>query len=320
MGETSNFLVYWQCRMRIVSLIASATEMVAALGKAGDLVGISHECDWPKEAVEGRSVVTSPKMDVRKSTLEIHNDVQEILSKGLSVYNIDVEKLKELRPDIIITQDQCEVCAVTYEDVLKATKGCLGENIKVVNLHPDSLGDIFEDILKVGEALGVRDRAEKLLGEIRVKMANIAKKIGDVHGDAPQKRGTSPRPRVICLDWTSPFMAAGYWMPELVEMAGGINGITQKGEHTKIVSLEEIKAFNPDMTVVMPCGYTIAQTLENRADLKGLPGKIHIVDGNTYMNRPGPRILESLYILAGLFHPDLFKGKIPEGACIPLGT
>jgi len=292
--------------MRIASLIASATEIVAALGLSDRLVGISHECDWPLAAVKGRAILTSPKMDVTRSSLDIHKDVQAIVAKGLSVYNIDVAKLKEAKPDIIITQDQCEVCAVTYQDVVAATQSCLASDAKIVTLHPDSLDDIFTDILKVGEALGVKERAEKLVEEIREKMEAVAEKT---------KRFIK-KPRVICLEWLNPLMAAGNWIPEMVEMSGGINGLTKQGDHTKVISSEELKAYDPDIVVVMPCGFKIEQTLANRADLKNLPGKIVIVDGNTYMNRPGPRILESLEILAGIFHPELFATKILDDAVV----
>lgn len=308
--------------MRIASLIASATEMVAALGLADKLVGISHECDWPPEAVKGRAILTSPKMNVTKCSLDIHKDVQEIVAKGLSVYNIDVEKLRQVKPDIIITQDQCDVCAVTYEDVVKATQMCLQNDAKIVTLHPDALEDIFKDILKVGEALGVSDRAQKLVQEIQGKI-----------GDVPLRytpRGTSPKPRVVCLEWLNPLMVAGNWIPEMVEMAGGINGITKKGDHTKVIEWRELKEYDPDILILMPCGFKIEQTLENRSDLENLAGfsdlkavktkKVFVVDGNAYMNRPGPRILESFYILAGIFHPDLFKRDIPNDAVILLGT
>ncbi|OGQ04867.1 MAG: hypothetical protein A2W61_00385 [Deltaproteobacteria bacterium RIFCSPLOWO2_01_44_7] len=290
--------------MRIASLIASATEIVAALGFADQLVGVSHECDYPPEAVRGKPILTSPKMDVKKRSLEIHEDVQKIVSQGLSVYNIDVAALQKANPDIIVTQDQCEVCAVTYDDVVKATQTCLSANAQIVTLHPDSLDDIFTDILKVGEALKVKGKAEKLVKEIRGKMSEIQK----------QTQKLQKKPRVLCVEWLNPIMIAGNWIPEMVEMAGGINGITKKGDHTIVVTPEQVKEYNPDMVVVMPCGFTIQQTLENKADLENLPGKIFIVDGNTYMNRPGPRILESLTILAGLFHPDLFEEKIPSGA------
>jgi len=288
--------------MRIASLIASATEIVAALGFADQLVGASHECDYPPEAVRGRPILTSPKVDVKKRSLDIHKDVQEIVSKGLSVYNIDVEKLKKANPDVIITQDQCDVCAVTYEDVVKATQTCLDSQAKIVTLHPDSLDDVFADILKVGEALGVKGKAQDLVEKIRGIMSEIQK----------QTQQIKKKPRILCVEWLNPIMIAGNWIPEMVEMAGGVNGITKKGSHTIVVTQEQIKEYNPDMVVVMPCGFTIEQTLENKADLKDLPGKVFIVDGNTYMNRPGPRILESLYILAGLFHPDLFGNLIPK--------
>lgn len=296
--------------MKIASLIASATEIVAALGMADKLVGISHECDWPPEAVRGRAILTAPKINIKKCSLDIHKDVQEIVAKGLSVYNIDVEKLKWAKPDIIITQDQCDVCAVTYDDVVKATQTCLASDAKIVTLHPDSLEDIFKDILKVGEALQIRQKAQELIGGIRTKMGEVAQKT----------KSLKPKPRVICLEWLNPLMVAGNWIPEMVEMAGGINGITKKGDHTVVVTQEQVKAYNPDILIVMPCGFTIEQSLENKADFENLPGKIFVVDGNAYMNRPGPRILESLYILAGLFWPDLFKEKVPKGSVISLGT
>lgn len=302
--------------MRIASLIASATEIVAALGKAGELVGISHECDWPPHAVKGRLVLTSPKVNVTRRSLDIHKDVQEIVAKGLSVYNIDVEKLKKAKPDVIVTQDQCEVCAVTYNDVVKATQTCLASDAKIVTLHPDSLEDIFKDILKVGEALGEGQRAQKLVQDIRGKMEEVALRTENL----------KKKPRVVCLEWLSPLMVAGNWIPEMVAMAGGINGITRKGDHTKVISLEEFKAYDPDILTLMPCGFKIEQSLENRSDLEGLPGfqnfkavrnkKVFVVDGNGYMNRPGPRILEGLYILAGIFWPELFEEKIPKGSVV----
>lgn len=311
--------------MRIASLIASATEIVAALGLSDKLVGISHECDWPPEAVQGRAILTSPKMDVTRCSLDIHQDVQKIVAKGLSVYNIDVEKLKQAKPDIIITQDQCEVCAVTYEDVVQATQTCLASDAKIVTLHPDSLSDIFKDILKVGEALKVKERAEKLVQEIKDKMGAVAQKTERCQvpfptnykgGLASSKRNLAPhKPRVICLEWLNPLMVAGNWIPEMVEMAGGINGITKKGDHTKVIQLEELKSYDPDILMIMPCGFKIDQTLANRADLENLPGKkVFVVDGNTYMNRPGPRILESLYIFAGLFWPEVFGEWIPKNS------
>ncbi|MDO8526531.1 MAG: cobalamin-binding protein [Deltaproteobacteria bacterium] len=300
--------------MRIVSLIASATEMVAALGLADQLVGISHECDYPPEAVRGRPVLTSPKMDVKKKSLDIHRDVEAIVSLGLSVYKIDVEKLKSAAPDIILTQDQCEVCAVTYDDVVKASKECLDTNALIVTLHPDSLEDIYNDFGKVAEALQVEEKGRQCIKDLRQGMNSIHSKTKTI----------LKKPRVVCLEWLSPLMAAGNWIPEMVDMAGGMNGFTKRGDHTKVITWKELQSYDPDVLVLMPCGFTIAQSLENRLDLESLPGfkdlkavrgrQVFVVDGNTYMNRPGPRILESLYILAGIFHPELFEKLIPKGA------
>ncbi|MBI4125327.1 MAG: cobalamin-binding protein [Deltaproteobacteria bacterium] len=292
--------------MRIASLIASATEIVAALGKAGQLVGVSHECDWPPEAVAGRAVLTRPELDVARKSLDIHQDVQKIVERGLGVYAIDIENLKRVRPDVIITQDQCDVCAVTFDDVAKAAQQCLQSDVKIVTLHPDSLEDIFKDILKVGEALQAASKAQKLVREIKNTMGEVARKTKDL----------KPKPRVVCLEWLNPLMAAGNWMPEMVEMAGGINGITKRGDHTKVMEWDELKAYNPDLVLVMPCGFKIEQSLKESAALKNFPGKVFVIDGNAYMNRPGPRVLESLYILAGLFWPDLFKNKIPKNSVV----
>lgn len=300
--------------MRIVSLIAAATEMVAALGLADRLLGVSHECDWPPEAVAGRPVVTLPKLDITRRSLDIHRDVQEIVARGLSVYAIDTAALARLQPTHIITQDQCEVCAVTRDDVVRATRACLGTDATVLTLHPDRLDDIFTDIRTVAAGLDVVDRGTALITRLRRAMAEIA----------TCAHGLSARPRVVCLEWTNPLMAAGNWIPELVAMAGAVNELTHVGEHTKIVSWDEVVACDPDLLLVMPCGFTIAQTLANRADLESLPGwadarvvrnaQVWIIDGNTYLNRPGPRIVDALGIIAGLCHPEASGALIPPGS------
>ncbi|MBI2345505.1 MAG: cobalamin-binding protein [Deltaproteobacteria bacterium] len=299
---------------RIVSLIASATEMVAALGLADRIVGISHECDWPPEAVQGRPVLTRAKLDVTRASLDIHRDVEAIVTRGLSVYEIDLAALRTANPTHIITQDQCQVCAVSYDDVVRATHACLGTDAQIVNLHPDTLDDIFADIRSVAAALGIAERGEALTTDLRREIARVA-----VHAQA-----LIPKPRVVCLEWLNPLMVAGNWIPEMVEMAGGVNGITKKGDHTKVAQWDEVAAFDPEVILLMPCGFKIAQTLENRADLETLAGwadmravirnQVWVIDGNTYMNRPGPRIVESLYVLAGLLHPTEFASLMPPRA------
>lgn len=303
--------------MRIVSLIASATEIIAALGCADQLVGISHECDYPVDAVKGHPVLTSPKLDVRRQSLDIHRDVEKIVKEGLAVYRIDVDQLRAVKPDIIITQDQCEVCAVTYQDVVNAVQSCLKTDAKIVTLHPDSLEDIFRDILKVGVALNVEAKSQKYVEHLRQSMQKIQKEAANI----------LEKPRVLCLEWLNPLMVAGNWVPTMIKMAGGINGITKNGDHTKVVSWEDIRNWDPEILILVPCGYKIEQTFENRDDLERFSDfktlsayknkKIYVVDGNTYVNRPGPRIVESLQIFAGLIHPDHFGMQVPKGAYVP---
>ena len=252
--------------MRIVSLIASATEVVAALGFADQLVAVSHECDWPPAAVEGRPVVTRPKIDVARRSLDIHKDVEVIVTRGLGVYEIDTAALRAAKPDLIITQDQCEVCAVTREDVIRATQQCLDSEVEVVTLHPDSLDDIFDDILKVGSGLKVEEQAMEYVERLREKMENVAH----------QTENLKPKPRVICLEWLNPLMAAGNWMPQLVTMAGGINGITRDGDHTKVITHKELAAFKPDLIfldLIMPDmeGSMAAHYLRADPELKNIP-------------------------------------------------
>ncbi|MBI4365299.1 MAG: cobalamin-binding protein [Deltaproteobacteria bacterium] len=300
--------------LRIASLIASATETIAALGLADLIVGVSHECDSPPEAIRGRPVLTRAKINITRASLDIHRDVEAIVANGLSVYEIDVAALAAARPTHIVTQDQCQVCAVTFDDVVRATKACLAADARIITLHPDTLDDIFADLRKVAAGLGVPERGEALAADLRRAVACVA----------VSARALVPKPRVICLEWTNPLMVAGNWMPELVELAGGVNGITAKGDHTQVVSWAKIQAFDPDLICVMPCGYPIAQALANRADLESLPGwadlravrrgQVYCIDGNTYMNRPGPRIVESFYILAGLLHPTEFGHLMPPGA------
>lgn len=329
---------------RIVSLIASATEMLAALGFAGEIVGISHECDFPSDAVRGRPVLTRPKMNVRRESLAIHRDVQSLVAQALAVYEIDVEKLRALQPTHIITQDQCDVCAVPYGDVERACQAVCGGTVQIVTLHPDALDDIFRDIEKVGEALGVADRAHALNADLRARMQKIStcaaadvQTIAAAHitTDATATLDTCnttgattnsvrAKPRVICLEWMEPLMIAGNWIPEMVALAGGDNGISKVGDHTHVVTWDNVRAFDPDVILVMPCGYTIADTFARRDELEALPGwsdtramrsgRVFAVDGNTYMNRPGPRIVESFAILAGLLHPKTCGHFIPTAA------
>ena len=291
---------------RVVSLIASATEMVSALGQGDRPVGRSHECDYP-EAVRALPVCTGPEIDTEGGSAEIDRDVKALVGKALSVYWVDGELLKRLEPDVILTQSQCEVCAVTRRDLERAVGDWVDSAVRIVSLEPNALADVWADIGRVAEALGVPDRGAKLMGRLRRRTAAIAE---------TAKRGKR-RPTVACIEWIEPLMAAGNWVPELVEMAGGINLFGAAGKHAPWMTFEALKAADPEIVLVLPCGFDIARSTREMPALTARPGwtelravrdgRVFIADGNQYFNRPGPRLVDSLEILAELLHPELFR-------------
>jgi iron complex transport system substrate-binding protein len=290
---------------RIVSLIASATEIVCALGCEDQLVGRSHECDFPP-SVRRLPVCTEPKFNVEGSSYQIDERVKAILQESLSVYRVDAEMLRTLEPDVIVTQAQCEVCAVSLREVERVVCGWLHACPRLVSLTPDALADVWADIERVAEALDVPDRGTALVRRLQDRMRAIADRALPL----------SPKPRVACVEWIDPLMAAGNWMPELVERAGGVNLFGAAGRHSPWLTWAELRGADPDVILVMPCGFDIDRTrrematLIGKADWPGLravrSGRVFLGDGNQYFNRPGPRLVESLEILAELLHPDAF--------------
>jgi iron complex transport system substrate-binding protein len=291
---------------RIVSLIASATETVCALGFEDQLVGRSHECDYP-ESVRRLPACTAPKFDVEGSSADIDRRVKSILRDTLSVYRVDVDLLKQLRPDVIVTQSHCEVCAVSLRDVEQALCDWLDSRPRIVSLHPDALADVWTDIRRVAEALDVPDRGDDLVGRLR-------RRLDDVAGKA---RTLPRRPTVACVEWIEPLMASGNWMPELVEMAGGVNLFGAAGQHAPRLTWEQLCAADPDVILVLPCGFDIARSRREMPALTGKPewprlravrqGRVYLLDGNQFFNRPGPRLAESLEILAEVLRPEAFR-------------
>jgi iron complex transport system substrate-binding protein len=291
---------------RVVSLIASATEIVCALGFEGDLVGRSHECDYPP-SVERLPVCTAPKFATDGTSHEIDQRVKALVREGLSVYRVDGELLQALEPDVVVTQTQCEVCAVSLRDVERALCAWLRACPRLVALEPNGLADVWADIERVAEALGAPERGEEVVAGLRGRMERIAERA----------RGLSRRPTVACVEWVDPLMAAGNWVPELVEMAGGVNLFGEAGRHAPRMQWEELVERDPDVVVLMPCGYGLARTradvplLAGKKEWAGLravrSGRVFVTDGNQYFNRPGPRLVESLEILAELLHPDVFR-------------
>lgn len=286
--------------MRIVSLIASATEIICALGFRESLVARSHECDWPPD-VHTLPVVTRPRFNVHTDSAAIDAAVKSLVSEGLSIYDIDTATLETLEPDIIVTQSQCEVCAVSLREVERAVCSWLRRCPTLVSLSPDSLSDVWADIERVGLALGAADRAADLLTRLRSRIQAIAAAV------------PADRPRVACIEWVQPLMAAGNWVPELVALAGGINLFGVAGRHSPWMSAEELLAARPDVTILMPCGYSLERTCQEVPLLPpGLSGRIVCVDGNQYFNRPGPRLVESLEILAEILHPGKLEYSHPH--------
>lgn len=290
--------------MRIVSLLPSSTEIVCALGLEANLVGRSHECDYPA-GIEALPVLTAPRFDPSGSSLEVDQRVKTVLKEATSVYTIDAELLARLAPDVVITQTQCEVCAVSFAEVERVVCDQLHSSAAIVALEPNYLADVYSDIQRVAAAAGIPERGASLVAEMQTRMVAIVDQAIDL-----------PRPRVATLEWLEPLMSAGNWIPELVEMAGGVNLFGQAGVHSPWLRWHELQAADPDMLVILPCGYDIAKAREELMVLEQRPEwntlravqnhQVYVTDGNQYFNRPGPRLTESLEILAEIMHPDCF--------------
>jgi iron complex transport system substrate-binding protein len=291
---------------RIVSLIASATEIVCAVGFEDHLVGRSHECDHP-ESVQRLPVCTAPKFNVEGTSYEIDQRVKAVLQEALSVYRVDADLLRRLRPDVIVTQSHCEVCAVSQRDVEQAVCDWLDARPRVVSLKPNALADVWDDIHQVADALGVPERGAELIGRLQHRMAGVAARAAAL----------PVRPTVACVEWIEPLMAAGNWVPELVEMAGGVNLFGEAGKHAPWMTWEQLCARDPEVIVVLPCGFDIARSRRDMPVLTRKPEwprlravrdrRVYLADGNQFFNRPGPRLVESLEILAEVLHPGAFR-------------
>ena len=290
---------------RVISLIASATEIVCALGFEESMVGRSHECDYPP-SVEKLPVCSSSKVDVDGSSRAIDDQVRAIVADALSVYRVDAALLDDLAPTVIITQTQCEVCAVSLKDVEQAVCELVASEPKIVSLEPMDLGDVFEDIRTVAGALGRPERAERLNAGLTARLDAIRERT----------RQLANRPLVACIEWIDPLMHAENWMPELVEIAGGRVMLGEAGRHSGYFEFERMIEADPDVIAVMPCGFDIPRTAAEMPPLAAQPGwselsavrngRVFLTDGNQYFNRPGPRVVESAEILAELLHPEVF--------------
>lgn len=288
---------------RIVSLLPSSSEIVYALGCGDRLVGRSHECDYPAE-IGDLPVCTEAKFDPDGTSYEIDQRVKAVLQEAVSVYRVDADLLDELEPDLLVTQSQCEVCAVSLKDVEEAACQLVRSKPEILSLEPNALDDIWRDIGAVATALGVEKRGEALVADLRARLEAIA------------ARDFARRPRVACIEWFEPLMAAGNWVPELVEIAGGENLFGAAGEHSPWMEWEALEEAQPEIIVLMPCGFDIARSRREVPALIGHPawarlqavrqGRVFVTDGNQFFNRPGPRLVESAEMLAEILHPETF--------------
>jgi iron complex transport system substrate-binding protein len=299
--------------VRIVSLLPSATDIVASLGLQDSLVGRTHECDWP-QGIEHVAVMTSDALATREmNSRQIHDAIGGAVHSGSSIYNLDGDALEAAKPDLVITQELCEVCAVSYSEVKEAAR-LMDADTKIVSLEPRSIDDILGHVELIGELISANDAAKRVVGDARARLAQVREATKDLS-----------RPRVVSIEWLDPIFAAGHWVPEQVEIAGGEELLGPRSAPSPEVSWETVLEAEPEVIVLMPCGMPIERTLGELDALTGRSGwselpavakdQVFVVDASSYFNRPGPRVVRGVEILAHLLHPES-KLEAPD----PSGT
>ncbi len=292
--------------LRIVSLLPSATEIVAALGLVDAIVGRSHECDYPAD-IQNRPICTEARLDSEQPSAQIDADVVELARKALSIYNIKTDVLEQLQPTHIVTQDQCDVCAVNFAEVEKAVAQLTKSQPKVISLQPNVLSDVWADIERVAAALGVESQPVLIGLQDRIKACR----------QKTQGLPENSRPKVAGIEWTDPLMATGNWIPELIKLAGGQPVFGVEGKHSPYLKWDALVEADPEVIIVMPCGFDLNRTRQETQQMAQHPqwqslqavknSKVYLTDGNSYFNRPGPRLVDSLEILAEILHPERFE-------------
>ncbi len=310
--------VWYLLGMRIVSLLPSATELLFALGFDREVVGVSHECDFPEQA-RGKRVVIQSRIPHGTAPAEIDRLVREFVSRGESLYSVDAQVLEGLAPDLIITQDLCHVCAASPDD-LGAALARFAEPPEVLCLNPQDIGDVWRDMLWVGEETRRGRAAEALLEKIGERLGALEEIVAQ----------SSERPRVAFLEWLQPFYVGGHWVPEMIELAGGHDVLGRVHTPSFRVTLEEIVEAAPDIILVSPCGYGAQQarneylTMAHTDELNALPavrsGRVYALEANSYFSRPGPRLVTGIEALAGVFHPGMQVGEEAQRAALPVAV
>jgi iron complex transport system substrate-binding protein len=296
--------------MRICSLLPGATEVVAMLGRTRHLVGISHECDYPPE-IRTKPVLVRSKVDAGLPSADIDRRVRSMAQAGRPLYELDETLLTRVRPDIVITQDLCHVCAITPAQLARALR-VLPAPPRVLSLNPSTLDDVLVDIERIGDTIGRAQEASALVEQLRARL----------HAVLLQVAHAETRPRVVCLEWLDPLFAAGHWVPEMVACAGGVDVLGAPGSPSAQITWEQVQAARPDVLVIMPCGFSIARTkqemnrLTKRTGWKELPavknGAVFLVDAAAYFSRPGPRLIDGVEILAACLYPALEWAARPD--------
>ena len=308
--------------MRIVSLLPSATEIVCALGLVDELVGVTHECDWPPE-VTGRPVMTSSVHDLTAvSSGEIHTLVSDAVHGGSSLYALDEEALDAARPDLILTQELCQVCAVSYREVNEVARE-IDAAITVVSLEPTSIEGILNTITTVGAMTSAEDEAVELVETLRTRLGIVETRVHE------RRKEGHEAPRVVGLEWLDPPFAVGHWVPEQIRRAGGWDLLGNDGQPSRETDWRTVADVDPEMLILMPCGFHLAETV---AEWERTPrpgawssieavrrGNVFAVDGSAYFSRPGPRVIDGIELLAEIFDPDAFVETAPPGSWTPLG-
>jgi iron complex transport system substrate-binding protein len=305
--------------MRIVSLLPAATEIVGALGQLDRLVGVSHECDYPSGVGEKPRVTRCEIDGAGLTSAEIDRWVSETLAVRGTLYHLDEPQLRALQPDVILTQRLCDVCAVDYGSVA-ALAAELPGSPRVLNLEPSCLADVFANIQSVAAVLGVPERGEAVVSELEARVAAVRSHSTDV----------ARRPTCFLMEWIDPPFCSGHWGPELVELAGGFDPLGRRGEDSVRLAWESIAAAQPEILLVACCGYRTDRTLadlpllQRQVGWAELPavrhGRVYVADGSAYFSRPGPRLVDSLEILAEVIHPELLAGMFPDRGVIRVET
>ena len=293
--------------MRVVSLLPSATEIVAALGAIESLVGITHKCDHPAQ-VASRLRVTASCVDPTAAAAAVDSRVRTLVEAGEPLYSLDEERIRALKPDLILTQALCDVCAVMESDV-RALASRLSPPPRVVSLSAETLDGVFADIAAVADALSREDEGEELLAGLRARMRTVHDTL---------KAARAPRPRVAMIEWTDPIFSGGHWVPEMIRRAGGLDVLAPDGGHSKVVAAADVGAARPDVVLIAPCGYGVDRaTEEARRVLGTAPWRfangcdVWAMDGNALTSRPGPRLVDGIEVMARIFNPTLFSPVDP---------